>query len=154
MVSVGRGILGRLPHVHEAYEQHQVVDTPDALVHASFHPPSAVLQPLVLPQVLDVRIVDEIAEQDERSGRHHHADEQECVESDEHCQLRVLLVLPQVVHRVHEAVEDPEVHQRIQSTMKAEPCTHPAVMYTRRLFTSGEMDCCRESRESKRFTPK
>ena len=75
MVGVGRGVLGRSPHVHETHEQHQVVDAPDTLVHASVHPLSAALQPLILPQVLDVRIVNEVAEEDERSSRHHHTDE-------------------------------------------------------------------------------
>ena len=41
------------------------------------------------------------------------------------------VLLPQLVHRVHQALEHPEVHQRVQSPVSATGQPYPAVMYTR-----------------------
>ena len=131
MVGVGGRVLGGSPHVHEAEEEQEVIETPHALVHAASHVLPAPLQPLEPPRVGHVLVVHQIAEHDQRNRGNHHAHQQQRVQTHEHRQLRVLLVLPQLVHRVHQALEHPEVHQRVQSPVSATGQPYPAVMYTR-----------------------
>lgn len=116
VVRVGRRVLGGLPHHHDAEEQQEVVDAPDGLVDATPHPTRQPSQPLVLPHGARVVIDHDVAEADQRGGGQHDAHHQQRTQLAEDLQLRHLLLLRQLLHRVHQALEDPEVRQRVQPT--------------------------------------
>ena len=116
VVRVGRRVLGGLPHHHDAEEQQEVVDAPDGLVDATPHPTHQPSQPLVLPHGARVVIDHDVAEADQRDGGQHDAHHQQRAQLAEDLQLGHLLLLRQLLHRVHQALEDPEVRQRVQPT--------------------------------------
>ena len=124
MVSVRRRVLRRLPHDHDTHNEQEVIHAPDAIVDATLNPLSWPLQPLISPHVVSIVVHHDVAEQNQRERRHHHAHHQQIAQSREDVQLRRLLLLRQLVHRVHQALEDPEIHQRVHST--AHP-THSAL---------------------------
>ena len=101
VVGVRRRVLRRLPHHHDAEEQQEVVDAPNAVVDPSAHDALRFLQPLVLPHRVRVIVYDDVAEADQRERRQDHAHHQQITQLREHLQLGDLLLLHQLVHRVH-----------------------------------------------------
>ena len=74
------------------------------------------LQPLELPRRVRLVRENDVAEHDQRTRRHHDAHHQQVAQLCEDVQLGLLLLLGQLVHRVHQTLEDPEVDERIHAT--------------------------------------
>lgn len=60
-------------------------------------------------------MTDDVAEGHQRERGDHDAGKQQRVKSREHSELGVLLVVLELLHGVHEALEHPEVHHRVHA---------------------------------------
>lgn len=116
MVRIGRRVLRGLPHHHNAEEQQEVVDAPDGFVDATLHHSSQSSQPLILPNGVSVIVHYDVAEADQRHRRQHHARNEQIAQFREDLQLDNLFLFRQLLHRVHQALEDPEVRQGVHAT--------------------------------------
>ena len=83
------------------------------------------LQPLELPRSVRLIGKDDVAEHDQRGRRHHHARHQQIPQLREDLQLGLLLLLRQLVHGVHQTLEDPEVDERVHATPHARVAHSP-----------------------------
>ena len=73
------------------------------------------IQPLELPDILAIIRYNDVAEDDQGDGGDNHAHNQQVAEFRKNGKLGVLLAVRQFVHGVHQALEDPEIDQRVHA---------------------------------------